>query len=75
VALAVQQVSELLVVPGIEVIGRLPREVETVAVFTAAAFRGTPNAEASQRLIGFLASAEMAPVLEAAGLEPIGPKG
>jgi molybdate transport system substrate-binding protein len=75
VALAVQQVSELLAVPGIEVIGRLPRELETVAVFTAAAFRGTPNAEASQRLIGFLASAEMAPVLEAAGLEPIGPKG
>jgi ABC-type Fe3+ transport system substrate-binding protein len=49
--------------------------VETVAVFTAAAFRDTRNADAARRLIGFLASAEMAPVLEAAGLEPIGPKG
>jgi len=71
--LAVQQVSELLAVPGIEVIGRLPREVETVAVFTAAAFRDAPQADAARRLIRFLASAEMAPVLEAAGLEPIGP--
>ncbi|MFH5924646.1 substrate-binding domain-containing protein [Roseomonas xinghualingensis] len=41
-ALAVQQVSELLAVPGIEVIGRLPRQVETVAIFTAAVFRDAP---------------------------------
>ncbi|MBB5692785.1 molybdate ABC transporter substrate-binding protein [Muricoccus pecuniae] len=70
-SLAVQQVSELLAVPGIEVIGRLPREVETVAVFTAAAFRGAAQPEAAGRLIRFLASGEAAPALREAGLEPV----
>ena len=73
VALAVQQVSELLAVPGIEVIGRLPREVETVAVFSAALFRDAARHEAATRLLRFLASSDAAPALIAAGLEPIGP--
>ncbi len=73
VTLAVQQVSELLAVPGIEVIGRLPREVETVAVFSAGLFRQAAQAEAAVRLLRFLSSGEAAPALVAAGLEPIGP--
>ena len=74
VALAVQQVSELLAVPGIEVIGRLPREVETVAVFSAALFRHAAHPGPTARLLQFLASREAAPALVAAGLEPIGPQ-
>ncbi|MCR0984375.1 substrate-binding domain-containing protein [Roseomonas populi] len=72
-ALAVQQVSELLAVPGIEVIGRLPDEVGTVAVFGAAPFSGLPadRAEAAGRLVRFLASREAAPALAEAGLEPL----
>lgn len=72
-AIAVQQVSELLAVPGIEVIGRLPAEVEVVAIFSAAAFRDAAQPEAAARLIRFLASPEAAPALRAAGLEPILP--
>ncbi|WP_043828875.1 substrate-binding domain-containing protein [Muricoccus aerilatus] len=70
-SLAVQQVSELLAVPGIELVGRLPAEVGTVAVFSAGILRASAQPEAAGRLIRFLASAEAAPVLEAAGLEPI----
>ncbi|HEY8610642.1 MAG TPA: substrate-binding domain-containing protein [Roseomonas sp.] len=70
-ALAVQQVSELLAVPGIEVIGRLPREIETVATFSAGLFREAAQPDGAARLIRFLSSAELAPVLEAAGLEAI----
>jgi len=70
-SLAVQQVSELLAVPGIEVIGRLPKEVETVAVFSAAICRAAAEPQAAARLLRFLASAEVAPALEAAGLEPV----
>ena len=72
-ALAVQQVSELLAVPGIAVIGRLPDAVGTVATFSAAAFRDSPRREAAGRLIRHLASPEAAPALRAAGLEPAGP--
>jgi molybdate transport system substrate-binding protein len=66
----VQQVSELLAVPGIEVIGRLPPEMGTIAIFTAAAFQGAAQPVTSG-LIRFLSSPEAAPTLEAAGLEPI----
>jgi len=74
-SLAVQQVSELLAVPGIELAGRLPREVEVVAVFSAAPFREAARPAAAARLIRFLASPEAAPALARAGLEPIGPDG
>ena len=70
-SLAVQQVSELLAVPGIELVGRLPAEVGTVAVFSAGIPRASAQPEAAGRLIRFLASAEAAPVLAAAGLEPV----
>jgi len=73
--LAVQQVSELLAVPGIELAGRLPPEVAVVATFSAAPFRGTERPEAAARLIRFLASPEAAPALERAGLEPVLPGG
>lgn len=70
-SLAVQQVSELLAVPGIELVGRLPAEVGTVAVFSAGLPHASAEPAAAARLIRFLASAEAAPVLAAAGLEPM----
>ncbi len=38
--LAVQQLSELMAVPGLDILGRLPPEIEGVSVFTAALFTG-----------------------------------
>ncbi|MGI4941757.1 MAG: substrate-binding domain-containing protein, partial [Janthinobacterium lividum] len=38
--LAVQQMSELMAVPGLDILGRLPPEIEGVSVFTAALFTG-----------------------------------
>lgn len=43
-AIAFQQVSELMEVPGIEVVGPLPEGAQTVAVFSAAAFAGAGTA-------------------------------
>ena len=41
--LAVQQISELLVVSGIEVVGPLPPEVQTVATFSGGLLDGPPR--------------------------------
>jgi molybdate transport system substrate-binding protein len=68
--LAVQQISELLVVPGIEVVGPLPREIQTVATFSAGLLAGSAQVEKAQALLHFLASPAIAPVLRRAGLEP-----
>jgi molybdate transport system substrate-binding protein len=65
--LAVQQVSELLMVPGIEVVGALPSEIQTVATFSAGLLT---QSAASAALLGFLTSQAIAPVLQRTGLEP-----
>jgi molybdate transport system substrate-binding protein len=68
--LAVQQISELLVVPGIEIVGPLPEEIQTVATFSAGLLAGSSQVENAQALLHFLASSAIAPVLRRAGLEP-----
>jgi molybdate transport system substrate-binding protein len=67
--LAVQQISELMQVGGIEVVGPIPRELQTPAVFSAARMAASAKAAASDRLLRFLASPDVAPVLRASGLE------
>jgi molybdate transport system substrate-binding protein len=68
--LAVQQISELMVVPGIEVVGPLPPEVQTVATFSAGLLAASRQSGNARALLRFLASEAIAPVLRRAGLEP-----
>jgi molybdate transport system substrate-binding protein len=68
--LAVQQISELKQVAGIEVAGPIPHQLQTPAVFSAGRMAASSKAELSDRLLRFLASREVAPVLRESGLEP-----
>jgi molybdate transport system substrate-binding protein len=68
--LAVQQISELKQVTGIEVVGPIPRELQTPAVFSAGRMVASRDATQADRLLRFLASPEVAPVLRESGLEP-----
>ncbi len=68
--LAVQQLSELMQVDGVELVGPIPRELQTAAVFSAGRLAASVKAVRSDALLNYLASAEVAPVLRAAGLEP-----
>ena len=68
--LAVQQISELKQIEGIEVIGPIPRAMQTLAVFSAGRMAGTSKPDEADRLLRFLASPEVAPALRASGLEP-----
>jgi hypothetical protein len=58
--LAVQPVSELLHVSGIDFVGPIPSEVQYVSVFSAAVVTGAKEVEASKRLISFLTSEKAA---------------
>src|SRR4051794_25029018 len=69
--LAVQQVSELMMVPGIEVVARLPSEVQSVTTFSAGLFTGSAHPEAAIHLVEILSSRESIPILEASGLDPV----
>jgi molybdate transport system substrate-binding protein len=68
--LAVQQISELKLVGGVEVVGPIPRELQSPAVFSAGRLAASNNAAQSDRLLKFLASPGAAPALRESGLEP-----
>jgi molybdate transport system substrate-binding protein len=68
--LAVQQISELKQVKGIEVVGPIPRELQTPAVFSAGRMAASGKPAEADRLLNYLASSEVAAVVREAGLEP-----
>jgi molybdate transport system substrate-binding protein len=68
--LAVQQISELKQIGGIEVIGPIPYQLQTPAVFSAGRMAATNKPDEADRLLRFLASPAVAPALRESGLEP-----
>ncbi|MEH2508375.1 molybdate transport system substrate-binding protein [Bradyrhizobium sp. AZCC 1578] len=68
--LAVQQISELKQVGGIEVVGAIPRDLQTPAVFSAGRMVASDKPDEADRLLRFLASPAVAPALRESGLEP-----
>jgi len=68
--LAVQMVSELLSVPGAELVGPLPAEINQVSVVSAGVFAGTRQSEAAKSLIDYLTTPSAAHVIRTKGLTP-----
>ena len=68
--LAVQQISELLAVPGIAVVGPLPEAVQTTALFSGGILSISGDVEAARGFLRFLTGPDAAPVLAASGLTP-----
>ncbi len=67
--IGIQQMAELLAVPGIEVLGPLPPELQSVTTFTAAIPINASHAGAGRLLIEFLTAPLAKSVIEAKGLE------
>jgi molybdate transport system substrate-binding protein len=68
--LAIQQIPELLAVPGVELVGPLPQELQSISVLAAGIFTGTQRAGRAKALIDFLATPAAMRVFRAKGLEP-----
>ena len=68
--IALQHVSELLPVPGIDIIGPLPRDLQEPILMAAAIMGSTKDAEAARALVHFLRTPEAAAVIKAKGMEP-----
>ena len=67
-----QQVAELIHVPGITFVGRLPDEIQPEIFFAGAITKTARDPEAARALLRFLTSPEAAPVISKAGLTPLG---
>jgi molybdate transport system substrate-binding protein len=65
-----QQMSELLPVPGIEVVGPIPQSVQHITVFSAGITTNAAHPQAAHKLIEMLISREARPSFKRDGLEP-----
>jgi molybdate transport system substrate-binding protein len=66
-----QQISEIPGVPGAELVGPLPPEVQQVTVFSAGVLTNAQQPEAAAELMRFLSSADASETIASTGLDPI----
>jgi molybdate transport system substrate-binding protein len=66
-----QQMSELLPVSGIRIVGPIPDELQKVTVFSSGIVAKSSSKEAAQALIRFLSSPAACAIIERNALDPI----
>lgn len=69
--LAVQQVSELMLVDGVDIAGALPAELQDDLVFSGGIFSGSPHAALAASLIAAMADPARAALYTRKGLQAI----
>jgi molybdate transport system substrate-binding protein len=70
VELGFQQLSELMTLPGIKVIGPLPPEIQTITLFSGGVSPGCSRPELGRALLEYMASPSTASVKQPFGKEP-----
>ncbi len=65
-----QQMSELLPVAGIDLVGPLPPDVQQITVFSAGLHVGAKAPDAARALVKFLTAPAAVPVIRKKGMEP-----
>ncbi len=68
--IGLQQIPELMAVPGIDVVGPVPGEMQLVSVFAAGICTGSRDIAAAKALIDFLRSPDAAAVIDSRGMQP-----
>jgi molybdate transport system substrate-binding protein len=69
VEIGFNQLGEIVVQPGIDLVGPLPAPIQNYTVFAAALVAAGRNAEAGKRFIGFIGSADARAVFKSKGFE------
>ncbi len=68
--IGIQQMSELLAVDGIDIVGPLPDELQSVTLFTASIPANAIHPDAARSFIDLLVTPESKNIIKAKGLEP-----
>lgn len=71
VEIGFQQVSEILAVDGVELVGPLPADIQLVSTFSAAVTARSLNSASAEALIEFLSSPAAAETIISMGLDPV----
>jgi molybdate transport system substrate-binding protein len=68
--IGVQQITELLQIPGIDFVGPLPKELQASIVYATATPTSAKDSAGAAALVKFLSSEPALPVIKKVGLEP-----
>ena len=68
--LGIQQISELIAVPGLDLVGPLPPQIQHTTVFAVAVASAAANPDLARNFINYLTSEGVKPVIAANGMEP-----
>jgi molybdate transport system substrate-binding protein len=69
VEIGIQQMPELMAVPGIDIVGPLPPGIQQVSVFSAGISTAAKNADGGKALIAFLGTPGAVAVIKSRGME------
>lgn len=67
--IAVQQISELMTVPDVDIVGRFPEEVQKASRLAGALFADTPNRAAAEKFLNTLRSERAIEAYRSTGLD------
>jgi len=70
-----QQMSELLPVSGIDIVGPLPPGAQKLTMFSAAVVAGSKNSQGARALLRYLSSPSASPIISKTGMEPVAAAG
>src|SRR5262249_22321257 len=65
-----QQISELMPVKGIDLIGPLPDEIQEITVFSGGVHASATQPDAARALLRYIPSPAAVPVIKSKGLDP-----
>ncbi len=68
--IGVQQIPELAAVPGVEVVGPFPAELQVITVFSAALDAKAKTNQAATAFVKFISGPAAAAAYKAKGLDP-----
>lgn len=68
--IGVHQIAELLPIPGIDIVGELPAELQTTLVYATGIHANARQAEAARALAQYLLLASSVPAIKKNGMEP-----
>jgi molybdate transport system substrate-binding protein len=70
--LGIHQISEILPVPGVTLVGPLPADIQNFTVYSAGVATAAKDGAAARGLVQFLSGPHALPIIKSKGMEPAG---
>jgi molybdate transport system substrate-binding protein len=69
--IGIHQISQLLPVPGIDIVGPFPGDLQKIIAYAATVLPGSTQREAGSAFVAFLRSPPAAAIIKKKGMDPV----